>query len=798
MKIRERLQIIGQAIRGESQPEIVKEIVKEIKANEKLFTGSTLDFQKFGLSDAKTVSSKVLEANKGWVYRNTDAIAAEVASIEFELFTTRLVGKEIVFEPITQHPLLDALDRFNEFTSSSDGFYTTESHRLLAGDCFWYVDGQGVNIKGIYPLQPDKVTLKFGEVAKGQRIIDAYEFKDTIDGTPVEEVYAPEEIVHHKVPNPKNPYRGLGKVEAAADAIDTDTYAIEANKQLFKRGLISNFVLSTSNKLTDEQLKQLHAEFKSSFQGVENAFKVPIFGSDLKPVTVQSTNRETQFLEQQAWLRDKITSIWGNNKASIGITDDVNRANAEESILLWKRSTVRNEMKAITDTINEFLVPRFGTNLILGFKDPVPEDENEKIDKVVKLKNSDLVTVNEAREIIDLDPVEGGDEFGFQRQERQQAQLGEIPKALKYVKLDKFLRKSGMFKQKEQYIQLQKTVRPYAEQMIKNRKKQTVADPVKEHETFSNEKVWEFHRKQIALVDVQEKIFRNKIEQFINAMVQRSLENVGAEFVEMKNKQLINTEDEVLSAVIDFRPLLTEVALASGQQALSLIGENATYLGFNVRKTVEANIRKFAQSMVETDREKMIDIIAQGITDGDSVPKIKRNILTAFEEFSKMQAERITRTEVIRSSNLGSMDAWRDSGVVVGKQWLTAMDDRTDPLCAYMNGKVVGLSKNYFDKGDVLEINDMAMKFDYGSVKTPPLHPNCRCTLLPVLVNQNSFDAENFLKIKGLEQDKAELEAKIDKRTKKFKELGERNLELEQYVKELEGLLDEPAEISET
>lgn len=787
--MRFKLPLIGEVAIGE--PNVVKEIVKEIKSSEKAFLGSFLDFKQIGLSDAKRVSSKTLEANTGWVYRNTDAIAAEVASIEFELFTVKVVKDEIIFDPIRQHPVLDALDRFNEFTDSSSGFYTTEAHRLLAGDSFWYVDGKGIDIRGIYTLQPDKITLEFGEVAKGQRIISAYKFSDTIDGTPVEETYQPEEIIHHKVPNPKNPYRGLGKVEAAADAIDTDTYAIEANKALFKRGLISNFVLTTPNKLTDEQLKQLHAEFKSSFQGVENAFKVPIFGSDLKPTTVQLSNKDMEFLEQQAWLRDKITSIWGNNKAAIGITDDVNRANAEESILLWKRSTVRNEMKAITDTLNEFLVPRFGTSLIIGFKDPVPEDELEKIEKATKLKHGDLVSLNEAREILDMDPVEGGDEFGFQRSERQSEQMAQslqnVPKSLKHVKLTKILRKSGAWDKVKQYQDLQKAMRPVAEKLVKNRKKK---DEAREHITFDNDKVWAFHNKQLHIVEAQEKIFANKVEQFINGMIDRAIANVPEEVALMQNKALLDPEQEVIQATIDFTPILNEVALISGQQALSFIGEDQPYLALDLRTVIERNVRKFATSMVETDREKMIDIIANGLKEGHSVAKIRKTITETFAEYSKTQSERITRTEVIRASNFGTMDAWEQSGVVVGKQWLTAMDDRVDPLCAYMNGKVVSLSKNYFDKGQVLEVGDHKTDFSYGSVKVPPLHPNCRCTLLPVLIGENSFDAVDYLKIKGLEADKVELESKVDKRTREFRELVAKNLDLEEYVKELEGFIN--------
>lgn len=135
MTLRERLRTIGLAARGNLP---VKEIIKE--AQTKAYTsGFFVDYFKpdSGLSTETRVSSRILEANKGWVYRNNDVIAKQVSTIEFELFTSRVVGQDIVLNPITTHPLLDALDRFNEFTSSSDGFYVTQSHKKLSGDAFW-------------------------------------------------------------------------------------------------------------------------------------------------------------------------------------------------------------------------------------------------------------------------------------------------------------------------------------------------------------------------------------------------------------------------------------------------------------------------------------------------------------------------------------------------------------------------------------------------------------------------------------------------------------------------------------
>lgn len=733
----------------------------------------------------------MLKANQGWVFKNNDVIAKEVSTIEFELFSVRQVGGEVEFTPIVQHPLLDALDRFNEFTSAADGFYLTESHKNLAGDAFWFIDGEGINIRGIYLLQPDKVELELGEPTYGQVIIQAYKYKDTVDGKPVNETYDAETIVHHKHPNPNNAYRGKSKVEAAAEEIDTDNLATLASKRLYQRGLIVNFILATEKALTDEQVGSIEAQLRSKHGGANNAYRALVLSGGLEPKSIQLTNREMETIAQQKWFRDKIMSIFGNTPSSIGIVEDVNRANAEAGILHWKRTTIKAEMKAITDTINEFLVPRFGDNLLLGFKDPVPEDKATKITENVALVNASIITQNEAREDLGYDPSpdEGADEINRPVPEFNPL---EIPRSVSNISYKQFLRRSGVYKKIEIYHKAKEVAKPVARKMVKSKKKEVEVPKPREHEAFTNEQVWKFHNKQIRVVEVHEEIFRQKVEAFIITLVEKALSQVDEEVARMQKKALFNEQDEILRATVDFTPILEQVGVLSAQQALQFVNDDDTvYNPFDLRKRVEKNVAKFAKSMVETDKNKIIDTIARGIAEGQSVPSIRNSLIQEFEEYSKSQAERITRTEVIRASNEGTLDAWKQSDVVTGKQWLTAEDDRVDEDCSDMNGVIVDLDTSYNGAiKDLFDEETASKLLDYGSVQEPPLHPNCRCTLLPVLIDSKSFDAGGYMREQDYKSKIKDLESQIDKRTKEFKEIREKNLDHQEYIKELEEYLE--------
>lgn len=78
--------------------------------------------------------------------------------------------------------------------------------------------------------------------------------------------------------------------------------------------------------------------------------------------------------------------------------------------------------------------------------------------------------------------------------------------------------------------------------------------------------------------------------------------------------------------------------------------------------------------------------------------------------FNRVQT--LTRTVVQTVANNGSIRAYRANGDAVGGyEWLTANDERVCPICFKLDGKRFGLKSNF----------------------RPPAHPNCRCSLSPVL-----------------------------------------------------------------
>ena len=782
---------------GRNLPEEKKGIISKSFGS----LGGFLNLGERKLSGEKTISDKLIEAYAGWVYINSSVLAEEVSRLDVKLYQTGYSQGQLEMQEIVTHEVLDLLDRFNDSTTSSDGFFMTESHLNLTGDAFWFTPLNNGKPTDIFPLRPDKIEVKLGDVTdSSRRVIEGYVYKDKIDGKNVEIEYPVENIIQFKVPNPGNMYRGKSTVEAVANDIDIDTYAGKTLREFFENGMIVQFALSTEQRLNNDQITNFQSQLRAAYGGAKNAWKVPIFGGGIKPVELQMSSKDMQLIEQMKWLRDKIMIAFKNTPASIGIIEDVNRANSESTLNNWKASVIKSKMQRIVDVLNEFLLPKYGDNLILGFENPAQDNNSEDRKDAGELYKQGILTKNEAREMIGFDAIDGGDDFYVQ------TPLGLIPRSVANVNYKSVFRRQGIYKEYQDYKKFYDDTLPMMKQRLLNkRKKEEPKIAERPKYSFDLEKVDKYAATQLKIVDHHEQIFANAVEQLINRVVEDGLTNLD-DPASRKASKLVDKKKWLNESVNKLEPILTQVLIQAGNQAYRLIDFDQPYIpkaikAIDAKEFLRDQILLFMGSAIDTDVDVMVAILADGLEEELSINQIRRNIIDKFSDFNKSQAERITRTEVIKTSNLGAQDAFEQSGVVEGKQWLATEDDRTDEACLELDGKIVELDNNYFEKGDKF----MGIDLSYSDVGYPPLHPNCRCVILPVIVGEKSVEiSRSHLKadIKAQDVRIKELEAQIDKRTKAFRELKQQVREEKAddtaYIKALEkltGVEDEtPAE----
>ena len=97
-------------------------------------------------------------------------------------------------------------------------------------------------------------------------------------------------------------------------------------------------------------------------------------------------------------------------------------------------------------------------------------------------------------------------------------------------------------------------------------------------------------------------------------------------------------------------------------------------------------------------------------------------------EFDMKRATVVARTEIISSSNAGTLQGYKESGVVIGKEWSSTKDKRTRDHHKEAEGQRVKLDEHFIVDGDLL---DYPGDNSYNAKASNVIQ--CRCSLKPIL-----------------------------------------------------------------
>ena len=219
-----------------------------------------------------------------------------------------------------------------------------------------------------------------------------------------------------------------------------------------------------------------------------------------------------------------------------------------------------------------------------------------------------------------------------------------------------------------------------------------------------------------------------------DTVTQRQLEEVQAALKASQKKLIADLANTA-------KPYAQTIAEAGLSQGASLLPDGSLDLGllsgkaseFVVQATNRAAIR-MAQSVSDSLAERVSNIIRVGIEETAT----GTDVIGLLEEagFDENRAQTIARTESARAYTDGQNAAWEASGVVKGKTWLVSpyACEFCEAAAAQYGEKSVGVNDAFYERGATITgASGATMALDFDDTSGPPLHPNCRCSLLPVI-----------------------------------------------------------------
>lgn len=643
-----------------------------------------------------------------YVYACVDKISKYTATIDLTLY--EIINSKGDVREVMNHPALDLLYKFNSVQTRSEFLRTTIINKKLTGKAFWYkVRNDRGDVVELWNIRPDLVAVN----KDSDGMLKDYSI--SMNGGATRTVPA-DDIIFLRDPNPIDLFDGLSPIQPARGRIQTEASASDYQRDFFLNNARPDAFLKTADNLSDEQVQGIYDTWNERHGGKGKNSKVGILEGGMEYQQVSLSQREMDYIESMKFTRDDILVAFGVPK-SVVTTDDVNRANAEAGILMFINQTIKPEMQQLVEVLNEFLlVPDFAENLYLDFKDPTPQDRTQQLAEYTQGVDK-WITRNEIRTELGLVPIQGGDElFGS----FASVPIGMVQEVIA-VDTAKVFNGRRFLKNKFELIE---TIKSNIATDVK--KKKTKSIKTKTLKSFySNERKKVYADVVLKLLNRKERKFKQAVSLEMQKQEQRVLKELEKAQVlkGVHNKigldqiENILNKDKENKLVADFSlPFITEFLKSSGQDALNFVGDgNEFKMTLAIQNKIEKRAKFFADSINDTTFKDLAKTLSDGITNGEGVKELSDRVKATYDKYPEYRLELIARTESTNANNEGFLDAYKQSDLVQGKEWIATIDDVTREEHLELNGEIVELNKT-FSNG-----------LEY------PQEYNCRCVLAPAM-----------------------------------------------------------------
>ncbi len=348
--------------------------------------------------------ARQLAAYQGWVFAAVNLIAQRVAGVPLRLFSRTPAGPG---PEILEHPVLDLLERPNSLMTRRQFRFTLVTHLELTGMAFVLVAANALGRPAeLWPLSPaDLIQIEAGPDTG--RPIGAFVFSGP-GGQTVR--YRPEEILYFRHPSPRSLLYGASPIEAMAHAYDIDLAVRVYQKNFFRNSARPEVVLSTDQRLTEQEARRILARWNQKHQGLAHVFSPTVLDGGLKVQPLSFSSKDFEFMALAGWTQDNILAAYGVPAGKLGLVKDVNRANALGIDITFNAECVRPRLELMEDVLCRFLLPRYGRGLLLKHDNPVPTDRAQAHRQAMQELDRGVLTINEYRASLGREPVPWGDE----------------------------------------------------------------------------------------------------------------------------------------------------------------------------------------------------------------------------------------------------------------------------------------------------------------------------------------------------------------------------------------------------
>jgi HK97 family phage portal protein len=303
--------------------------------------------------------------------------ANAVSQVEWKLFKKTPLRSKKERTEVIAHPALVVWNKPNQYYTRQEFVESEQQHVDLTGEGWWvtYTDPRMPSLgpTEIWPVRPDRMF----PVKHPTEFLTGYVYV----GPNGEEVPLDKgQVIQIRMPNPVDPYRGMGPVQSLLTNIYGYKAALDYNAAFFRNGGEAGGFLSFSEELDDDEWERQKRRWNSQHQGIHNAHRVAILEGGAQWIDRKYTNRDMEFVDLANFGRDTMREAFGMHKFILGQSDDVNLAQALAADTVFAKRQQIPRLERFKQALNNDFLPMFPGSEMLEFDycDPSPDNPDEE------------------------------------------------------------------------------------------------------------------------------------------------------------------------------------------------------------------------------------------------------------------------------------------------------------------------------------------------------------------------------------------------------------------------------------
>lgn len=474
------------------------------------------------------------------------------------------------------------------------------------------------------------------KVDKETGMLTSYLIRHNFKEIPIE----PEDIIQIKLPNPLNPYVGMGKIEANETLYNTEQAAQEFNWRFFLQGGAPDWAILSEGGIDPDSKEELKQRYKQH-QGYTNSHGMIILsgGMDIKHIGL--SQKDMEFFNMRKFTREEMLGIFKIPPAKAGIFETASNFTAKEQDANYWDNGVDPLLKRWDEAFTRGVIETFNPKWRYEHDDVIRRDIVADSNLANQRIFNATFSPNEAREYLGNERIENEPAM-----DTYYLPLNLIPISEAGLEAAESIGKSFDIKRTRLQLSILRLARNARRKVGKNIRKE-MESFFGEQENDVDKLFKEVFGKKSAKQEDEREPTKAEIAEFLRRIKSELFEKTADN--KLKNSIKKGHTSVMVQAIEDLNEVMDTEVDSSTQNPRVTAG-----IGRLARKITKVN---------DTTRDDIEKQIKDGVDAGESIGKLKKRIEYVYSKSKGYRAEMIARTESALAYDQGSLLSYHEAGV---------------------------------------------------------------------------------------------------------------------------------------